>query len=227
MHHLVIGAGEIGSAVAQVFSDSVDILDVHPETFKKQPDVVHICFGYFSGFVKEVKRYQAKYQPKLTIIYSTVPIGTTKKIPHAVHSPVEGKHPRLYSSLMMGKRFIGHNDVKSGKLAEKVWESAQLVPNSDWTEFLKLASTAKYGINLVWADYMSNVSQELGMNYDLVKEWDQAYNQLYRRLKYHNYRKFILEPPSGQIGGHCIVPNAFLLDDQFPHEMLKLIKEYI
>lgn len=229
MNHLVVGMGQIGSAITQVFASDVETLDINSEPVKKSIDIMHVCFGYSKDFIREVKRYQVKYSPKLTIIYSTVPIGTTKKLKHTVHSPVEGRHPRLYSSVMMGTRFIGYNDPKDLKLANEVYRlhKIQAVPDSNWTEFLKLSSTAKYGINLVFAEYMNDVSKKLGMDYEFVKEWDMAYNQLYRKLKFHNYRKFVLEPPRGKIGGHCVVPNAFLLDDQFPHDMLKMIKEFL
>lgn len=229
MKHLVIGLGQIGSAVYQVLSDKyeVDALDINPEPVKDKVDVLHICFPYSETFVKEVKRYQIKYSPQLVIIYSTLPIGTTKKIKHAVHSPVEGKHPRLAMSVRVGLRWIGYNNDEDKKLAQKIWRPITLcesVPDSDWTEFLKMASTSKYGINLVWADYMDSVAKHLKMPYAFVKEWDQGYNALYARLDMKSVRKYVLDPPGGVIGGHCVRENAFLLDDQFPNDMLKMIK---
>jgi len=228
MRHLVIGMGQIGSAIAQVLEGDVEMLDKKPEANFKKVDVIHICFGYTSQFVREVKRYQKKYNPTLIIIYSTVPVGTTKKIPNAVHSPVEGRHPRLLVSVKRGMRFIGYNDKRKGLLARDVWQNItpyQLIQNSDYTEFLKLASTAKYGINLVFADYVNEVCSKLGMDYGLVKDWDREYNKLYKSLSLGQFQKFVLDPPGGHIGGHCVVPNAFLLDKQFSHAMLKMIKE--
>lgn len=232
MKNLVIGLGQIGSAVYQVLIDNgrdVQGLDVLPESLNNKFDVLHICFPYSEDFVKEVKKYKRKFKPDLTIIYSTVPIGTTKQIKHAVHSPVEGKHPRLATSVRKGLRWIGYNDNEDKIYAQKIWRPVTLcetVPNSDWTEFLKLASTSKYGINLVWAEYMDSVSKHLGMPYDYVKEWDVSYNDLYANLKMRHNRKYILDPPNGKIGGHCVVPNAELLDKQFPSDMLKMIKEF-
>lgn len=231
MNHLVVGIGEIGSAVATVLSEanySVKTLDISPEPVDGTVHILHICIPYSEDFVKIVKDYQKQYHPDLVIIYSTLPVGTTKKIKNAVHSPVEGKHPRLAGSIRMGLRWIGYNNNEDKTLAQKIWRPitvCESVGNSDWTEFLKLASTAKYGINIVWAEYMDSVADFLGMPYKYVKEWDQGYNQLYRKLRMPSYQKFVLDPPLGKIGGHCIVPNAFLLDAQFPSKMLKMIKE--
>lgn len=229
MTHTVIGLGQIGSAVAQVLLDAnykVSTLDVHSEP-SKQSDILHICFGYSEKFIKEVKRYQRLYEPRLTIVYSTVPIGTIKTLPQTVHSPVEGRHPRLYYSVKAGTRYIGHNSVRDGDLAAEIWNSiteCELLPNSDWTEFLKLASTSKFGINLVWEDYVNEVAQELGMSHIIAKNWDKNYNKLYKKLKFPQFRKYVLDAPEGKIGGHCVVPNAELLDEQYPSELLKMIK---
>lgn len=228
MNMLVVGMGEIGSAVATNLGiHKVFTLDANSEPITAIIDVMHICFPYTEDFVKEVKKYQRKYQPKLTIIYSTVPVGTTKNIKHAVHSPVEGKHPRLTQSIKVGLRWIGYNDNEDKLLAQKIWRPITLcesVPNSDWTEFLKLASTSKYGINIVWADYMNAVADFLKMPYEYVKEWDTEYNNLYRKLKMKHNRKYVLDPPHNKIGGHCVVSNAEILDKQFPNIMLKMIK---
>lgn len=230
MKHLVIGMGEVGAAVYDALSDLYEVktLDVVPEQITETIEILHVCFPYSEDFIKEVKKYKTKFKPKLTMIYSTLPVGTTKHLKNTVHSPVEGKHPRLAYSVKNGLRWIGYNDNEDKIMAQKIWRPITLcetVPNSDWTEFLKLASTSKYGINIVWADYMDKVSQHLGMPYNYVKEWDMAYNELYGKLKMKHVRKYVMEPPKGPIGGHCVVPNAKLLDEQFPNGMLKMIKE--
>ena len=229
--NLIIGMGEIGSAVAQVLLDAgykVSTLDLNSEPVNGDIEVLHICFPYTQYFLKEVKKYRVKYKPKLTIIYSSVPIGTTKQIPHAIHCPIEGKHPRLNFGVKAFRKFIGYNDPKDGFMARDLWKPIsefELLPNSDWTEFLKLASTSKYGINIVWADYMGDTAERLDMPYDYVKDWDRAYNNLYGRMKEWRYRKFVLDPPDGWIGGHCIVSNAELLNESYPEGMLDMIIE--
>ena len=231
MNHLVIGLGEIGTAVTNTLVNAkykVSTADINPDFIFKNIDVVHICFPYSKEFVKEVKKYVGIYNPKLIIIYSTVQVGTTQQILHAVHCPIEGRHPSLDYGVKNFKKFIGYNDVEDRDLAIKVWEDISeyvALPDTKWTEFLKLASTSKYGINIVWADYMADVAEQLGMSYGHVKEWDKAYNRLYRRMHQSNLQKYVLDSPDGYIGGHCIVPNADLLNQSFPDEMLDMIVE--
>jgi UDP-N-acetyl-D-mannosaminuronate dehydrogenase len=229
MNHAVIGLGEIGSALTRVLVDAkykVSTADLYPDLILKDIDVLHICFPYSDKFVTDVKRYSAKYNPRLIIIYSTVQVGTTKQIKRAVHCPIEGKHPKLDQGIRSFKKFIGFNNLTDRDLAVEVWADISgyvTLPNTDWTEFLKLASTSKYGINIVWADYMADVAEQLDMPYKHVKEWDKAYNDLYRRMQLYDLRKYVLDPPDGFIGGHCVVPNAELLNKSYPDEMLEMI----
>jgi UDP-N-acetyl-D-mannosaminuronate dehydrogenase len=231
MQNLVIGMGEVGTAVAEVLSERYKI-QTHGEDYEDiygKIDALHICFPYSDNFIKYVRQYMKRFDPLVVIIYSTVPVGTTKKLgAKVVHSPIEGKHPKLRRSTKIFTRFIGYNRGVSGTLAVRIWEpivNIKLIPDSDYTEFLKLASTSKYGINIVWAQYMANCAKELGMDYQLVKDWDRAYNSLYKQLKLVDYRKFVLDAPEGPIGGHCVVPNAEILDERFPSDLLKMIKE--
>lgn len=230
MTNLVIGMGEVGSAVAGVLSEEYIVVthDKNHEDIIDKIDVIHICFGYSEDFIDEVQSYIERFNPKLVIIYSTVPIGTTRKFgPQVVHSPIEGKHPKLRRSTKLFKRYIGYTNLDAAIMAYKLWSSiteVELVDNPNHTEFLKLASTSKYGINIVWAKYMKDVSDEIGMDYELVKDWDVAYNKLYTSMHLPEYRKFILDAEDGPIGGHCVVPNAELLNEQFPNQMLTIIK---
>lgn len=96
---LVVGLGEIGGIIFSVLKESnkfkiygIDVDKKKMEEwgaveplsqFKKSPanelDVLHICIPVpnKNKFIEIAKGYIEKYQPKLTIINSTVPIGTT------------------------------------------------------------------------------------------------------------------------------------------------------
>ena len=232
MTSLIIGIGQIGKAVKMIaVGDKVLTSDLQDEEhYVGTCDIMHICFPYSKDFVSSVKVYIKQYKPMHVIIWSTVPIGTTKQIKGAVHSPVEGRHPRLAQSIRMMARWIGANDKSEAKFFKDYFKGKGLLPkvvdSSDFTEFLKLRSTAKYGINLVWTDYEARVSEQLCMDMDLVRDFDRSYNKLYRNLGMDWAQRYILGDPHGKIGGHCVVPNAELLDEQYPNELLKLIKEF-
>lgn len=233
MKSLIVGQGEIGKAVRDVIVqyDKVDTYDKKDDDlrFDVNTDVLHICFPYSKDFIREVKWYIDGVKPWHVIIWSTVPIGTTKQIKGAVHSPVNGVHPKLARSIKDSVRWLGANDEIEGRFFEQYFKemllSIKLINNSDHTEFLKLRNTAKYGINLVWTDYEAEVARDIDMDFDLLKQFDKNYNKLYHNLDMPWAKQYILNPPNGHIGGHCVVPNAELLDEQYPHEMLKQIKE--
>ena len=220
--NIVIGVGEIGTAVGEVLKrqDSVVGRGKEDPGFKSKGGNLHICYPYSETFVKDTKRYIRQYKPKTVIVYSTTPIGTCEKIgKDIVHSPVEGKHPHLEDSILIMPRWIGVKNKKARERAFKLWRPyvkvIRLMASSRYTEFLKLRSTAKFGINLVWTDYEKAVADRVGINFSAVKEFDQDYNNLYKELGLDEFQRYILDPPNGVIGGHCLVPNAEMLNQQY------------
>jgi len=225
---LIIGNGEIGSALYEVLKPSfhIKIADRNtPITHKAR--VLYICYPYSKDFVKYTKDYIKGYNPELVVVLSTLPVGTCESInPSIIHSPVEGKHPELASSILSSPRWIGSSDKESLDKIEEIWDTLfviRRVRSSRFTEFLKLRSTSKYGINIVWTEYEKSVADEIGMDFNLIKDFDNDYNNLYRELGMGEYQRYILNPPNGKIGGHCVVPNAEILDKQFPNNLLKMI----
>lgn len=233
----IIGLGEIGQAVRAVVSGrdrviSYDIdKDIQKSSLISNAEVLHICIPWSDGFVDIVKKYIKRCgDPQHIIIWSTVPIGTTLEVAHrAVHSPVEGRHPSLALSIRKGVRYLGYNIPEEGEFITKYFRDMNLyvkaVPNTRVTEFLKLRSTAKYGINILWTDYEKGVADELGVDFELVKQFDRDYNALYRSLGLDWASRYILDPPGDSIGGHCVIPNAEMLQNHYPAELLELLLE--
>lgn len=229
---LIIGNGEIGKALYEVLSRdySIFIRDTDGPEYG-DIDVLHIAFPPSSTFVDDVSNYIEMYNPDLVIVYSSTPIGTCEKIgPSIVHSPVEGRHPKLADSIRFGVRWVGSEDLTAIASAVALWSpfvaAIRSLGHSSHTEFLKMRSTAKYGINLVWTDYEASVVKDIGMDFDALKRFDEDYNDLYRGMGMSQFQRYILDPPGGSLGGHCIIPNAEILDSQYPHDMLKMIKAY-
>lgn len=222
----VVGYGEIGQAVNKVIGEAF-IIDLDTKSRPKETEVLHICFPYSKTFIKDVKQYISELSPKYTVIWSTVPIGTTKQIKGAVHSPVEGKHPELARSIKDGTRWIGANE--DGAFFEdyfkRLYLKTKLVKSSDYTEALKLLSTTEYGVNIEFARYKKQVADDLGMDFELTKEWNKDYNKLYHNLGMNWAQKYILDAPEGAKGGHCVTPNARLLYKQFPDDLVKKVAE--
>lgn len=220
--------GKVGNGLYSVLKTKVVVYcrDAKPVVIGTKIDYLHICIPYNDKFEKQVKDYIKLYNPTLTIVYSTVPIGTCEKL-KVVHSPIEGKHPALGLSIINSPRWLGSSDNKLLTKAAQFWKKfvpVREMPSANYTEWLKLRSTATYGINIVWADYSARVSKKLGLDFSAVRQFDIDYNLMYQKLGMPVYSRYILEPPNGKIGGHCLIPNAEILDEQHPHDMLKMIK---
>lgn len=230
MNELIIGFGQIGKAVKEVIcphAETYDIADSNDVSINHNDiDILHICFPYSETFKRELQGYIGTLKPKHIIVYSTVPIGTCKDIDERiVHSPIEGRHPKLASSIRNSYRWIGFNDGTEGKFFCDYFESRNLkvwfVTSTDTTELVKLRSTAKYGVNLVWAQYDMELCKKYGVPYNEVMSFDVHYNETY--IEEPDNNRYIVFPPNGKIGGHCIVPNAKLLNEQLPSDLLEKI----
>ncbi|MCF6276340.1 MAG: hypothetical protein L3J07_00670 [Candidatus Magasanikbacteria bacterium] len=223
MKIVLIGYGEIGSSLYEVFSNyaQIEICDIDKKVEGKF-DMMFVAIPYTENFVEIVKNYQLKHKPKSTIIFSTVAIGTSSQL-GAVHSPVEGMHPTLADSIRRAIRWVGGESTDFIGLLEKAGIKFKQVKKPEHTEFLKLRSTSLYGVNIEYARYCKKVADEIEMDFEYVKDFDLDYNKLYRDLGKVNYQRYILNPPEGKIGGHCVVPNAKMLDSQFPDDFLKKI----
>lgn len=210
IHSCVVGLGEVGSGLKKALEEKYDVGGVDVQS--PVPDgceYLNICIPYGPNFLSDVNGYVEKLKPKLTINHSTVPVGTTKGIKGcAVHSPVRGKHPEIYSCLKEYIKFIGYNDDEGFELAvpylSKVMEVA-VWENSNTTEYMKLASLAKYLVYLATADEVYNLGKKLGVPYSAIKAWDESQNEVIDNF-YENMRWPILKPPKGEVGGHCVMP---------------------
>ena len=223
---LVIGKGQIGTAIMQTLN--LPGYDITDEAMPEQSfDVLHIAIPHTPDFTHYVRGYEKIFEAKIVIVYSTVPIGTCE--PNGwVHSPVEGKHPDLAESMGLFVRWIGTSDERKAEAVKAIWSlytDTINLPSADYTEYLKLRSTARYGINLVFADYEAQVADEIGMPRSLLKWYDQDYNELYDKLGVEWAKRYVLDSPDGVIGGHCVVPNAEILNEQYPNKMLEKIIE--
>lgn len=229
MSGLVIGLGEVGKALFNVlriaYEDTYDF-DIKTQTVIPGQcgfDVMHICIPYSPNFVSIVKNYQALCKPKLTIIHSTVPIGTTSQISDAVHSPILGKHNNMEESIMSFVKWVGGSRAKD---AYDYFIGAgircKMIETSEETEMLKLVCLAKYGKDIAFAGYVDSLCKHYKVPYNDVIEWDINYN-MFVDSRLH---RPLITPPEGEIGGHCVLSNTEILNQQHPNAMLVEIIKY-
>ncbi len=132
---IVVGLGEVGKPLLQLLSKhyktiGVDI--VPPDRPVGKVDVLHVCYPFeIKDFIGETARYIELFKPRLTVINSTVAVGTTRAVAQRTgaalaHSPVRGKHVRMLEELQSYVKFIGPTDADSGKFAAEHFEGAGL-----------------------------------------------------------------------------------------------------
>lgn len=227
MQDIVIGLGETGEPLFKLLKHAYpetigyDLGKVKPIKWKSR--IMNICIPYSPKFMGIVEAYQHCCKPDLTIIHSTVPIGTTVKFADAVHSPILGKHGNMESSLINFVKWIGGD--KAQEAANYLKEArlrCKTVETSQETEMLKLVCLAKYGKDIAFAGYVNDLCKKYEVSYNDVLEWDINYNSYVQPTM----RRPIITPPNIRIGGHCVIPNVEILNSQHCNPMLDEILKY-
>jgi hypothetical protein len=227
---IVIGLGETGKPLLEVLnetyldSDGFDLnMDVPEETY----EFLNICIPYSDEFVNIVASYQEAFMPSLTIVHSTVPIGTTSRLRNAVHSPILGDHTNMKQSLRVFTKWIGGELAWiAGEFLRTAGFKTHVLENSEETETLKLLCLAKYGVDIAIGKYGKEIFDKYGWNYQDAILWDCFYNDGLQVIGRGRHKRPIIYPSDGGIGGHCVIQNTEKLNEQFPHELLKGILKY-
>jgi UDP-N-acetyl-D-mannosaminuronate dehydrogenase len=223
---VVVGLGEVGRPLLELLSKhykttGVDI--VPPEGPLREVDVLHICYPFeIKDFVGETARYIGLFKPALTVINSTIAIGTTRAVAQRTgaalaHSPVRGKHVRMLQELSNYTKFIGPIDPASGRHAAEHFEGAglktRILSAPEATEVAKLTETTYFGLLIAWAQEVERYCDQAGQAYEEIAAF-------YEEIKFFPNAKYF----PGAIGGHCVMPNIELLRRFDDSMLLKAIQ---
>ena len=223
---LVVGLGEVGGPLRSVISAHCDVvgIDIEPVEFQGNCDVLHICYPFqIRDFVGESVNYIKKYQPRLTIINSTVAPGTTRAIfqkagVSIAYSPVRGKHIKMHDELLHYVKFVGGIDEEAGQSAAEHFQSVgmktKLLSSPEAVELAKLTETTYFGLLIAWAQEVERYCSTFSLNYDEVVSF-------YDEIGYLPPVRFF----PGVIGGHCVMPNVEILKSVFESGILEAIDE--
>ena len=212
MKNLVIGIGEVGTAIKAILG--CDAHDPAKNVLASgEYDIIHICFPYRDNFVELVDKYRGEFKAKHVVIHSTVPVHTSK-VCNAVHSPVRGVHPHLERSVRIFVKYFGGKDAEIvAKEFDDKGIRCVVHENSDATELMKLVDTSLYGMNVLMEKEIHRLCKQFGVDHNLVyTHANQTYNEGYSWLGMPQFLKYNIKHMDGSIGGHCIMPNAELLD---------------
>lgn len=231
LNHLIAGFGEVGTGIGATLYHVTNVWAIDKREYPPYPDridILHICFPYDGGgmtplkFIGTVKKYQKRFNPKYTIIHSTVPIGVSKAL-GATHSPVRGTHPRLDRGIKsFVKYFGGKNAGTLAAIFRRYGWSTIGLKESDWTEALKLWDTTQYGIMIMLEKEIHAWCKKKKIPFDIVYQHaNRTYNEGYAKLKRPEVARPFLKHIPGRIGGHCVIPNAKLLNSAIAKLLVK------
>src|SRR5438874_3077640 len=222
---VVVGLGEVGRPLFEIASRHHQTIgvDIEPVVKKFQGiDVMHICFPFqIKDFVGETTRRIEHFRPALTIIDSTVAVGTTRAIAErsgaaVVNSPVRGKHIRMVEDLFHYTKFVGAIDPAAGERAAEHFQSlgmkTRILSSPEATELAKLTETTYFGLLIAWAQEVERYCDHLEVDYDEVASF-------YEEVQFLPPVKYF----PGLIGGHCVMPNISILKQSFDSDFLNAI----
>jgi len=241
---LVVGLGEVGRPMFELLKDSGEFtvygtdmkkakvrqIGQSEENLPAKVDVMHVCIPCDSKerFVDVTAEYVKRFKPKLTIVNSTVPPGTTMSVYKrcnslVAHSPVRGVHRSLEHMKLEFRRwtkYIGGASAQAGEAARKHFEKmglkTKVLKSCTETEVAKLFETTYRAWMIACFQEMHRMSRSFGAEFDEVVDFLEDTHRV--RLD-----RPVMFPD--EIGGHCLIQNAELLLKSYDSEFLRLLLE--
>lgn len=226
---VVIGAGEVGSAVGAVLEDQYRVVYVDVDTPQEQVAAtlrghrlpsMHVAIPWSEHFVEEVRAYERLLRPELTVVHSTVPVGTCG--PNGwCHAPVRGRHPHLEEGVRESPMVIGGQHAEQVAIAlAKCGVKASFEDDPANTEAGKLWELAQLGIQVRVMQEIHDYCQQNDLDFHVVyTRFAQDYNEAYRQIDAKFVRP-VLDYQPGPLGGHCVAQNSPLLGNPLVDTML-------
>lgn len=240
---LVIGLGEIGSPLLQLLSNKnlvvgydLDKNKMNVKQFQKYEKLntlfMHVCIPFSNNFVKIITDIFDEFKPECIVIHSTIQPLTTNKIQQKlpipiIYSPIRGVHGRMSYDLKRYTKFYGlePNAPKEkwasttfSKIMKKTGIKTKKMSNAVTLELAKIiCDTSYYGWLITYAQISNMIALKYGVNYDEM--WNFA----------EEIHEFLGNRPKmfpGFIGGHCVIPNLQLVDNEILNIIDEINKKY-
>lgn len=221
----ILGYGEVGQAIAKFYKKGeVFIKDIDQDNFPDKLEVLHVCIpGNLPNFSDIVIETIEHHMPDMVINHASTKPNTTlriwRKYPIIVHSPIRGVHPNLYEGIKTFVKFVGADEWSFGKAVvnylNQIGMKAELIGDSSVTETFKLLDTTQYGADIAYYDWVNEVCEKAGINFQAYIRYNETYNEGYTKLGMENVVRPLLYPANGKIGGHCVIPNAEILKEEY------------
>ena len=235
---IVAGLGEIGIPILKILSRNQTVVgyDINEKLMNKskfikfennQTSFLHIAIPFNKKFRTNIISLYKKFQPECIVIHSTISPGTTIQLQKKLNIPIiysatRGVHKQMVKDLKRYTKFysISPNAPKkewAKKLFSKKMKIAGIktkqMSKPETLELAKIVCDTSYlGWLVNYAQISNLIAQKFNVNYDEMWTFsDEIHTLLGNRPKMF----------PGFIGGHCVIPNLQLIDNQ----TLNMIKE--
>jgi len=241
---VVAGLGEIGSPILKLLSKKqitlgydLDKRLMNETKFKKfqdtQTSFLHITIPVTSKFDSNLLQLYKKFKPECIVIHSTISPGTTERIQKKldiplIYSATRGVHKRMLKDIKQYTKFfaISKNAPKrqwaiktySRKMKNFGVKTKQM-SKPETLELAKiLCDTSYLGWLINYSQITNVIAKNHGVNYDEMWTFaDEIHKILGNRPKMY----------PGYIGGHCVIPNLELINNQTLNLIKKMNSTYV
>ncbi len=236
--NVVCGLGEIGNPILNLISKKILTVgyDINPKLMNKkkftkyekfQTSFLHVCIPFTGKFISNVISLYEKFNPQCIVIHSTISPGTTSKIQSMLNIPViysatRGIHKRMFNDLKRYTKFYAiEKNAPNVKWAAKIYSrllkncgvKSKQMSSPITLELAKIVvDTSYYGWLINYAQLSNMIAIQNKVDYDEMWSFaDEIHKYLGNRPKMF----------PGFIGGHCVIPNLDLMNN----ETLDLIRD--
>ncbi len=240
---IVAGIGEIGKPILKLlskhgvvvgFDSNPDLMDERKfERYESlKTSFLHIAIPITGKFINNVLKLYKKFQPECIVIHSTIKPGMTEKLQEKLSIPViysatRGVHKRMvYDLKRYTKFFVISANAPRGKWAttryvqsmKRCGVKTKKMSKPETLELAKIICDTSYlGWLVNYAQLSNIVAVEYGVNYDEMWSFsDEIQEFLGNRPKMY----------PGFIGGHCVIPNINLINNESLNIISKMNNRY-
>ena len=240
---VVAGIGEIGKSILKLLSkDNIVVgFDLNPDLMDKRKveryknlktSFMHIAIPVTGKFINDVLKLYKKFQPECIVIHSTIRPGTTEILQRKLSIPVmysatRGVHKRMiYDLKRYTKFFVISPNAPRGKWASSRYVKmmkrcgikTKKMTKPETLELAKIICDTSYlGWLVNYAQLSNMIANEYGVNYDEMWSFTEE------------IQKFLGNRPKmypGIIGGHCVLPNLDLINNEKLDQIKKINSYY-
>ena len=240
---VVAGIGEIGNPILKLLSkQNITVgFDLNPDLMDKRKferyknlktSFLHIAIPATGKFINNTLKLYKKFQPECIVIHSTIRPGTTAKLQEKlpipiIYSATRGVHKRMIYDLKRYTKFFGISvNAPRGKWASyryiKLMKHCSVktkkMSNPKTLELAKIICDTSYmGWLINYAQLSNMIANEYGVNYDEMWSFTEE------------IQKFLGNRPKmypGIIGGHCVLPNLDLINNEKLDQIKKINSYY-